>query len=203
MPNCCVLPHLVYWHVTAEVLLRDVGHSPVISHSVASIEKAKLFITYGMLLGELPCVPLFPLKKHMFGVIVKSFISPFCFTAVANNWRPEPRTGPSAERPAAHRVGTAPLHKRKKKSVRHFCARLSNILLCVCFAGTRTERYDSGMHRESACIPCTSWAPPEFSTRTQTPTITWTKAQKENGRCSGRCGPSSWQQLLAVQLHNV
>lgn len=54
------------------------------------------------------------------------------------------------------------------------------------FAGTRTERCVSGTRRESVCIPCTSCAPPEFSTRTRTPTTTWIKAQKESGRCSGR-----------------
>lgn len=78
------------------------------------LKKNKLFITYGMLLCELACVLLFLLKKHMFGVIVKPFISPLSFTAVANNWRPEPRSGPSAERPAAHRVGTAPTLKKQK-----------------------------------------------------------------------------------------
>lgn len=49
---------------------------PVTSRTVASIEKAKLLITYGMLLCEQGCVPLFLPKKQMFGVIVKPFISP-------------------------------------------------------------------------------------------------------------------------------
>lgn len=97
------------------------------------VQWRRLLITCGMLLCELPCVLLFLLKKHMFGVILKSFISPLSFTAVANNWRPEPCTGPSAERPAAHRVGTAPpFLKKKKNPLGHFFARLSNILLCVC-----------------------------------------------------------------------
>lgn len=88
---------------------------------------------------------------------------PCLVTAVANNWRPEPCARPSAERPAAHRVGTAPPFFLKKQKTKNknissgtFLCEIEQYPVVRLFAGTRTERCVSGMRRESVCIPCTS-----------------------------------------------
>ena len=47
--------------------------------------------------------------------------------------------------------------------------------------------YVFGMHQESACIPCTSWAQLQCSTQTPTQMITWIQALKESGHHSERC----------------
>lgn len=55
----------------------------------------------------------FCLRSRCLVLLLNLSFPPCRLTAVANNWRPEPRTGPSAERPATHGVGTARLWQEK------------------------------------------------------------------------------------------